>query len=693
MTGSKYNRLINEKSPYLKQHAKNPVNWYPWGREAFQEASRENKPIFLSIGYSACHWCHVMEEESFMDIEVARLLNSNFVNIKVDREERPDIDKTYIAVAQILSNISGWPLTIIMTPDKKPFFAATYIPRDDKYGRIGIIKLIAHIKKTWEEKREEIDKYAQRVSSSLLKASKYSHEKDFSLALFEKAYQKLVEEFDTQYGGFGSEPKFPIPSNLLFLFRYGQQAKEEEARNMAVSTLEHMQMGGIWDHAGYGFHRYSTDRHWKIPHFEKMLYDQAMLGMAYIDAFLITSKEAFSQTAKNIFTFVFRDLTRKGGGFYSSMDADSEGEEGKYYLWTKNQIEKVLGKEYARLVCTVFNVTEKGNLNDEAGQKGKNILYRTRPTEELAQKLKLHHWELKEILPQCLEKLFLARRKRSHPLVDQKILTDWNGLMIAALCRASRALDRQIYAEEAKKAADFIISEMLSQDQLGHCWFEGPSQAPPTIEDYSFFIFGLIELYQATFNLRYLKLACRLQQKTNELFWDKENGGYNFTPLNEDPALYQLKESSDAPLPSGNSVAIHNLLKLYSLTGKRGFKDMGQRIIDAFARNIENMPDFHTFMLYSAYLIYHKTNEVVICGQSYSRDTLEMLGKINKKYLPHTTILFKPSEQDTRELDKLTGFTEKLTAFEDKATAHVCSDFSCRLPTTDGEKMLEFLHK
>ncbi|MGM0365473.1 MAG: thioredoxin domain-containing protein [Actinomycetota bacterium] len=689
MAEQKYNRLINEKSPYLKQHAANPVDWYPWGREAFEKAAREDKPIFLSIGYSACHWCHVMEKESFNDREVARLLNNTFINIKVDREERPEVDKAYMAVAQILSNTSGWPLTIIMTPDRKPFFAATYIPKNDRYGRVGLVKLIGHIRKIWDEKRNEINKTSDKLISALTKASDYPSKSDFSQSLFNQAYRKLEQDFDQQHGGFSSQPKFPIPSNLLFLLRYGRQEEEENANHMVNKTLQHMRMGGIWDHAGYGFHRYSTDGSWKVPHFEKMLYDQALISMAYMDAFLVTSDQNYRQTAKDAFTFVLRDLTQKEGGFYASVDADSEGEEGKYYLWTKNEIADVLEKENAEIICTVFNITEEGNLGQE--EEKKNILYRSKSLDELSGELKLHKWELEEIVSQSLEKLFLARRKRKHPAVDKKILTDWNGLMIAALSRGARIFDRPIYTEEAKKAADFIISDMLAGEELGHCWLDGLSSAQATIEDYSNFIYGLIELYQATFNLRYLKLAYRLQQKANELFWDDENGGFLFSPKHSRPVVYRLKESNDAPIPSGNSVALHNLLRLSKLTSNQDFMDMGQRIIQFFTRNIGQMPEFHTFMLYSAYLMYYKTNEVVICGQSYSQDTLEMIREINKRYLPNTAIIFKPSEQDNRELDKITGFTEKYIGYENKATAYVCSDFSCRFPTTDKEKMLELL--
>ena len=692
MSGKKYNRLINEKSPYLKQHAENPVDWYPWGDEAFSRAAQEDMPVFLSIGYSSCHWCHVMEDESFKDKEVAELLNQNFVCIKVDREERPDIDKTYMAAALILSNTSGWPLTIIMTPDRKPFFAGTYIPKDDKYGRLGLIKLIGHINKIWKEKKDEIKTSAEKISHALVKASNFTQKPGFSPSMFEKAYQRLTKDFDKEYGGFGRTPKFPIPSILLFLLKYSDQEDEINSRDMVTKTLDYMRMGGIWDHAGFGFHRYSTDRFWKLPHFEKMLYDQAMVSMAYTDAFLVTSNQEYRQTAKDIFTFVVRDLGKKDGGFYSSIDADSEGEEGKYYFWTKKEVMDVLGKEYGQMICEVFNISSEGNLFDETG-KGVNIPYRTENIQELAKKLKLHDWELEEIISQSLEKLFLARRKRAHPMVDQKILTDWNGLMIAALCRGARAFDRQIYTEKAKAAADFIISEMIIDGLLRHSWLEGPSQAPSTIEDYAYFTYGLLELYQATFNLRYLKLARQLQQKANELFWDKENGGFDFIPQQNEPVVHRLKESSDAPLPSGNSVALHNLMRLSKLTSNSGFADMGQAIVDFFAQNIEHNPDFHAFLLYSAYLIYSGTNEVVLCGQSAANDTLEMIKQINKRYLPHATIIFKPSEQDSRELDKITGFTEKYTGFEGKATAYVCSDFSCKLPTTETGKMLELLGK
>ncbi len=692
MAQKKLNQLIHEKSPYLRQHASNPVHWYPWCSQAFEEASRQDKPIFLSIGYSSCHWCHVMEEESFKDQEIARILNQHFISIKVDREERPDIDKTYMSVAQILADTSGWPLTIVMTPEQKPFFAATYIPKEDRYGRMGLANLLEHIKKVWDQKREQIEQSAEKICSALTKASQQPPQTDFQQSFFGRAYQKLEASFDQAHGGFGNQPKFPIPSNLLFLLRYGWQNKQEKAHHMVTKTLDSMRKGGIWDHVGFGFHRYATDRAWKVPHFEKMLYDQAMLSVAYIDAFLLTSRKAYSQTAKDMFTFVFRDLTRKEGGFYASVDADSQGEEGKYYLWTPQQVSDVLDKEHAAIICSVFNITEQGNFADAPGPQGQNILHQTQSMSALAKKLKMHTWELEEVVHQCLEKLFLARKKRKPPLVDQKILTDWNGLMIAALCKGARAFDRPMYTEEAKKAADFILNHMLDRGQLAHCWLEdGPSRAPATVEDYAYFVFGLLELYQATFHLRYLKSAYALQQKAIDLFWDQKNGGFHFSAQKEQPVIFLLKESSDAPLPSGNSVALHNLMRLSKLTSDQSFADKGQAILDCFAHNMEHMPDFHSFMLYAAYLVYHKTAEVVICGQSYARDTIEMMEKVQKQYLPHAVLIFKPAEQDNHQLDQITGFTEPYTGLEKKATAYVCSDFSCKAPTTSPDTLMDML--
>ncbi|MGH7890123.1 MAG: thioredoxin domain-containing protein, partial [Thermodesulfobacteriota bacterium] len=476
----KPNRLISEKSPYLLQHAHNPVDWYPWGEEAFVKAKNEDKPIFLSIGYSTCHWCHVMENESFEDEEVAKLMNDAFVSIKVDREERPDIDSIYMTVCQMLSQGGcGWPLNIIMTPDKKPFYAATYIPKENRHGRAGMLEFIPRIKEIWKTQRDNVLDSADQITSAIRQASQVSNEKkgkELDGSTFEKAYDQLAQNFDTVHGGFGRAPKFPTPHNLLFLLRCWKRTGKDKALEIVEKTLSAMRRGGIYDHVGFGFHRYSTDPEWLVPHFEKMLYDQAMLSMAYIEGYQATGNRDYEKTAREIFTYVLRDMTSPDGGFYSAEDADSEGEEGKFYLWTEDEIRKVLNKEESDLVMKVFNVEKGGNFSDEAtGRKThSNIFHLSGSLSDAASLLNLEREQLERRIETAREKLFSVREKRIHPHKDDKILTDWNGLMIAALAKGASAFDEPKYAEAAGRAVGFILSRMQKSDgELLHRYRDG----------------------------------------------------------------------------------------------------------------------------------------------------------------------------------------------------------------------------
>ena len=439
----RYNGLINEKSPYLLQHATNPVDWHPWGDEAFEKARKEDKPIFLSIGYSTCHWCHVMERESFEDEEAAALLNDAFVSIKVDREERPDIDGIYMAVCQMLSGRGGWPLTILMTPDRKPFFAATYIPKTGRFGRPGLMELIPQVKILWETKKAEIVGSADQIVARLMEVSSVESGEALGEQVLRSGYENLAQQFDGRHGGFGSAPKFPTPHNFLFLLRYARRTGGGHALEMVEKTLQAMRLGGIYDHVGFGFHRYSTDPMWLVPHFEKMLYDQAMLAMAYTEAYQLTHNEEYARTAQEIFTYVLRDMTSEQGGFFSAEDADSEGEEGKFYLWSESEMEQLLGKEDARLMATIFNTQPAGNFVDEASghRGGGNILHLTQPLGELAPTLGLTPDELAARAEAARKTLFKAREARVHPSKDDKVLTDWNGLMIAAMARGAQVFE------------------------------------------------------------------------------------------------------------------------------------------------------------------------------------------------------------------------------------------------------------
>ncbi|MEN3037834.1 MAG: thioredoxin domain-containing protein, partial [Candidatus Kryptonium sp.] len=511
----KYNRLINEKSPYLLQHAENPVDWYPWCDEAFEKAKVEDKPIFLSIGYSTCHWCHVMEKESFEDEEVAKILNENFVSIKVDREERPDIDSVYMSVCQAMTGHGGWPLTIIMTPDKKPFFAGTYIPKHSRFGRIGLIDLLQRVSHLWKENKEKLLSLADEITTDLKQAFSQSIVNDtIDESVLSLAYDQLKSQFDPEYGGFGKAPKFPIPHNLMFLLRYWRKTGNPKALEMVEQTLNSMYLGGIYDHIGFGFHRYSTDRYWLLPHFEKMLYDQALLLIAYLETYQATQNQKYARICNEISSYVLRNLTNPNGGFFSAEDADSEGEEGKFYLWEFNELKEILNQEEFNFVVGKFNIQIDGNYYDEVrkSKTGKNIFYLT---EHLSNE-NITKWET------IRQKLFKYREQRIHPLKDDKILTDWNGLMICAFARAYSVLRNENYLNIAKNSADFILKNLLKDGKLLHRFRDGEAKINAYLDDYAFLIWGLIELYEASFETKYLRNAIVLTEKMIQLFWDDE---------------------------------------------------------------------------------------------------------------------------------------------------------------------------
>ena len=695
MTGR--NRLKNEKSPYLLQHADNPVDWYPWGEEAFEKAAREDKPILLSIGYSTCHWCHVMEHESFEDPEVAKLMNETFVSIKVDREERPDIDNIYMTVCQLLSKGGcGWPLNIIMTPDKKPFFAGTYIPKETRFGRIGMVELVPRIKEVWEKQRDEVLKSADSITSAVKKAADLSQDSggdDLTPATLTLGYNQLLGRFDETNGGFGTAPKFPTAHNLLFLLRYWKRTGDAQALSMVETTLGGMRKGGIHDHVGFGFHRYSTDPRWFLPHFEKMLYDQAMLALAFTETYQATGKKDYEDTARQIFTYVMRDMTAPGGGFYSAEDADSEGVEGKFYVWSGDEIINVLGKEEAELIIRTYNVDKAGNFSEEAsGEKtGSNILYLKKPVQEIAQSFGMSARDFGDRIEKSRKKLFEVREKRVHPHKDDKILTDWNGLMIAALSRGAGVFNDPLYSDAAKRAADFVLDKMRDgKGRLLHRWRDGEAGIGGSIDDYSFFIWGLLELYEATFDFKYLKAALDLQTDMTELFWDEKNGGFYFTSHEAEALISRQKEVYDGAIPSGNSVAMLNLLKIGRITGNSSYDDMAARLVRAFSQTVEQAPMAYTQLLSSLDFAIGPSYEVVVVGDPRSPDTKEMLNALRKQFNPNKVLLFKGTN-DEAGIATIAEFTKGQSSINGKATAYVCLNYICNLPTTDLNKALGLL--
>lgn len=679
----KPNRLLNEKSPYLLQHANNPVDWYPWGKEAFEEAKVRNCPIFLSVGYSTCHWCHVMERESFEDEEVAELLNKHYVAIKVDREERPDVDHIYMTVCQSLTGSGGWPLTVIMTPDKKPFYAGTYFPKQSMRGRPGIMDVLSQVSEIWEKDRDRLNDIGDKVTEAIRPSFGAAPGGEISEETLHKAYQQLSQRFDKTYGGFGSAPKFPTPHNLSFLMRYWKQHRDDQALTMVEKTLEAMHRGGIYDHIGFGFSRYSVDKKWLVPHFEKMLYDNALLANAYLEAYQATGKERYARIARQVFTYVLRDMTSPEGGFYSAEDADSEGEEGKFYVWNPGEVEALLGPEAGRLFCDFFDITARGNFE---GHSIPNRIGSSR--EKLATKHNLSLAELDSRLEQAREKLLITREKRIHPYKDDKILTAWNGLMIAALARGGRVLGEPRYTEAAAKAVQFIWTKLRRADgRLMARYRDGEAAYLAYLDDYAFLTWGLLELYQTTLEPGPLAKALGLTGEMIDLFWDSDEGGFFFYGKDGEELLARPKEVYDGATPAGNSVAASNLLRLARLTGDQRLSEYSRRQLEAFSGYLEEQPQAHTHFLTALQFALYPGTEVVIAGDPAHNETKTMLKVVQQDFSPNTVLILKPGGEAGREIVSMIPFVRDHLPVNGSSTAYICRDYACQAPTTGVEEL------
>jgi len=686
----KTNRLDGSGSPYLLQHARNPVDWHPWSPEVFLKAESEDKPVFLSIGYSTCHWCHVMEKESFSDPEVAALMNETFVCVKVDREERPDVDHLYMTVCQMLTGSGGWPLTIIMTPDKKPFFAGTYFPRDERYGRPGMLQLIPNIHDLWLNQREKINSSAQEITEGLRTFMAPDPAASPDQRLSERTYLSLMEQYDSRHGGFGSAPKFPVFSNLLFLMRYWGRTGEEQALAMVRQTLKAIRLGGIFDHMGYGLHRYSTDERWFAPHFEKMLYDQALAVLTYTDTFSITKEEQFRDVAEEILSYVLGDLQSPEGGFYSAEDADSEGEEGKFYTWTAGELDEILDEEEALVVRKVYNTSEAGNFLSESGQPtGQNILYLSPDADDLSGRLGVSTGQLDDTLKRIRNKLMAARAVRIRPLRDDKIMTDWNGLMIAALARAAGAFEEDSYAAAAQRALEFILGNTTAETgHLSHVRYGGGETVPAFLDDYAYMLWGIMELYQLTYRANLLTSAVRLATEMIDLFGDTENGGFFLTHRETDLSLVRQKPSFDGAIPSGNAVAAMNLLRLGRLTARQDIEEEGHKTFRAFAAEMGSNPAGFTHMISALDMAQHGTAEVIVAGDPDNVDTRRFILALQKSYLPTVTVVVINPEAPDPIIEELIPYASGMKMSDGKAAAYVCRDYSCLTPTTDPKEML-----
>jgi hypothetical protein len=685
-----YNNLKNEKSPYLIQHAQNPVDWYPWGEEAFKKAKEENKPIFLSVGYSTCHWCHVMARESFEDPKMAELINEIFIPIKVDREERPDIDCTYLAACQIITSSGGWPLTVLLTPDLKPFFAGTYYPKESSAGGIGLKELVINVQDLWQNQEDELLKSADEITASLKRWASTVSGELIPESVLERAFNFLNNIFD-EHGGFGHEQKFPSANHLLYLLHYWNRTGDENALSMVEQTLMFMRRGGIWDHIGYGFHRYSMDPEWIIPHFEKMLYDQALMSLVYTEAYQATGKEEYRETVKQILEYILRDMASPEGGFYSAEDAESEGLEGEFYLWTKNEIERILSHHELRIFKEAYHIKEKGNFKDPRTRlpTGKNILYLNAPLDLIAEKLKLDSVELSLQLESIRKKLYQAREIRVHPHKDDKILTDWNGLMIAALAQASQIFDDKKYSEAALKAVEFVKSQLCCKGKLWHRYRSGEVKVPGFLDDYAFMIWGLIELYQTTLDSSLLKWASELTQELIDDFWDETDGGFYFTSRLEEDVLVRKKEAFDGSIPSGNALSYLNLLHLSTILEDSKLNNLTLELEKAFATLINSSPTGYTMFLTGLMLRLGPSYEVVIAGEKDDEATRELIQILRDNYLPE--VVFSLNSADERWLrEKVDSFRDK-KPLEGRVTAYVCEAKGCKLPVTDSSKLLELL--
>ena len=674
------NRLANEKSPYLLQHINNPVNWYPWGDEAFNKAKSEDKPVFLSIGYSTCHWCHVMEKESFEDDEVAGVLNENFVSIKVDREERPDIDHIYMSICQLMTGQGGWPLTVFMTPDKKPFFAGTYFPKENRWQRPGLLTVLRQISNVWETSREKLIDIGDQMTRAI-KEHPARLAGEPSEAVLDKAYGQLKASFDSVWGGFGRAPKFPSPHTLMFLLRFYKKHSEKQALKMVEKTLLGMFKGGLYDHIGSGFSRYSTDQKWLVPHFEKMLYDNALLAYTYLETYQVTKEPFYGVIAGEIFKYVLRELASPEGGFYSAEDADSEGVEGKFYVWSKKEVEKILEDKEAEAFCRRYDITAGGNF------EGENIPNLTQSGLEEAGSLFKVFKETRKLR----NGLFQVRDKRAHPARDDKILTSWNGLMIAALAKGSFVLNSVEAKNAAVKAAGFILKNLRDENgRLLARYRDGESAVKAYLDDYAFFIWGLLELYGATFEASYLEEAQALTDRMIDLFWDAESGGFFFTGNDAEALINRPKEIYDGAMPSGNSVAAYILSRLALYTGNQRYRDLSWNQMRRFAGEVGERPTGYTFLLTAWQFALWPPRQIIVVGKGKNNEAKEFLDPLKKDFLPEAVTIFF-NEKDNKELLSAAPYLGNYKAVSGKTTAYLCEDYSCREPVTEPGDLLKII--
>ena len=703
------NRLSHEKSPYLLQHAHNPVDWYPWGEEAFAKARRENKPIFLSIGYSTCHWCHVMAHESFEDKDTAAIMNREFVNIKVDREERPDVDRVYMTFVQATTGGGGWPMSVWLTPNLQPFVGGTYFPPEDRYGQPGFKKVLEGIARAWKENHEKITEQGASIVDALRKAQAAQPDSPdkIDINILEKAYEQFSSNFDAREGGFGNAPKFPRPVTLNFLSRFYARDPKSDSGKRALETnlvtLRKMAAGGMHDHLGGGFHRYSVDRYWHVPHFEKMLYDQAQLAVAYLDAFQITQDRQFESVARDILDYVARDMTSKDGGFFSAEDADSliengkpEHAEGAFYVWTKKEIDAALG-EAAEIFNFHYGVQPDGNTpvgSDPQGEfRGKNILIQRHTTTETAQHFKKSEDEVLQSLARSREKLLSIRAKRPRPQLDDKIIASWNGLMISAYARAAQVLNEPRYLESAMCAAKILRTQLYddSHKTLFRNYRGGRSEVEGFADDYAFVIQGLLDLYEASFDVGWLRFAIELQETQDRLFLDDKSGGYFSTGGRDKSVVLRMKDDNDSAEPAASSVAALNLLRLAQFRDDKQMEERAKKTISAFSATLARFPSAMPQMLVALDFSLNKPRQIVVAGKPDAPETKALLAQVHRLFLPNKILLLADGAEGQKYLGEKNAAIRAMSMVDGKSAAYVCENFTCKAPVTDPAELRKLL--
>jgi len=669
------NRLIHEKSPYLLQHASNPVDWYPWGNEAFEKARTQDKPVFLSIGYSTCHWCHVMAHESFEDSEVAEVLNKDFIAIKVDKEERPDIDSVYMNVCQALTGQGGWPMTIIMTPEQKPFFAGTYYPKMARYNLPGILNILETVSIKWKQDKESLIDSADEITRVVKQQTGQQENGKLSVALVEQAMQLFAESFDDKFGGFGKAPKFPTPHNLMFLLRYSVLERDAHALRMVEKTLQQMYKGGMFDHVGFGFSRYSTDGKWLVPHFEKMLYDNALLVICYLETYQLTGKDLYRRVAEKTLSYIQREMTSEDGGFYSAQDADSEGVEGKYYVFNPEEVLTVLGKENGAYFNQYFDITARGNFE---GNSIPNLINNP-------------NFKIKDEKTEAFcKKIYDYRIGRMNLHKDDKILTSWNALMITAFAKAYQVLGDKSYLLAAEKAVQFTEKKLTdAKGRLCVRYRDGETLGSGYMDDYAFMAWACLSLYEATYNVTHLKKALSYTQQMTELFADKEGGGFYLYADDSENLITRPKETYDGAIPSGNSVAAYVLIRLAKLTGSPQMEEQAHKQLQFLAGSMVHYPAGYSFALIAATIALYPTKEVVCVTQSL--DEIKSLQAMFKKcFIPNTIVLVKELEND-KQIDQIAEYVKDYGLKNNQTTYYVCENNACSAPVTTLDDLMEKL--